>query len=176
MQDFLAIISMAVLSGGSDFSLPVVLSALLKGLGFFIVALLLGQFILPVLFKFFAESQELLFISSVGWCFLFGMVAEWLELSVAIGAFLAGVSLASLTYSHEIIHKTRSLRDFFATIFFVALGMQISFGSIGNYASTIFWLSLFVLVENFRVFLKVGSFYPCRENQQIYLQAVSDCY
>jgi Trk K+ transport system NAD-binding subunit len=46
--------------------------------------------------------------------------------SVAIGAFLAGVSLASLSYNLEIISMVKSLRDFFATIFFVSLGMQIT--------------------------------------------------
>lgn len=148
VQDFLAIIAMSMLSSSADFSVPLVLSALLKGLGFFIVALLLGQFIVPLFFKFVASSQELLFITSIAWCFLFGIVAGWLELSVAIGAFLAGISLASLPYSFEIIHKTRSLRDFFATIFFVALGMQIGFSDISQYASTIFWLSLFVLIGN----------------------------
>ncbi len=148
VQDFLAIIAMSMLSGSADFSVPLVLTALLKGLGFFIVALLLGQFIIPLLFKFIASSQELLFIASIAWCFLFGIVAQWLELSVAIGAFLAGVSLASLPYSFEIIHKTRSLRDFFATIFFVALGMQIGFSNISQYASTIIWLSIFVLIGN----------------------------
>ncbi|MBI4140882.1 cation:proton antiporter, partial [Candidatus Woesearchaeota archaeon] len=148
VQDFLAIISMAMLSNAEAFSLPIVMIALLKGLGFFIVALLIGQYLLPLLFKFVAESQELLFIASVAWCFLFGMVAAWLELSVAIGAFLAGVSLASLPYSFEIINKTRSLRDFFATIFFVSLGMQIAFSSILQHIPTILLLSLFVLIGN----------------------------
>lgn len=148
VQDFLAIISISMLSNSAEFSAVIVLTALLKGLGFFIIALLLGQFVLPLLFKFVAESQELLFITSVAWCFLFGIIAQWLELSVAIGAFLAGVSLASLPYSFEIINKTRSLRDFFATLFFVSLGMQIGFGDIAQHLSTIIWLSLFVLVGN----------------------------
>lgn len=148
VQDFLAIISISMLSNSAEFSAVIVLTALLKGLGFFIIALLLGQFVLPLLYKFVAESQELLFITSVAWCFLFGIIAQWLELSVAIGAFLAGVSLASLPYSFEIINKTRSLRDFFATLFFVSLGMQIGFGDITQHLSTIIWLSLFVLVGN----------------------------
>lgn len=148
VQDFLAVLSMAMLSGSADFSTALVATALLKGLGFFIVAMLLGQYLLPALFKFVAESQELLFIASVAWCFLFAIIAEWLELSVAIGAFLAGISLASLPYSFEIINKTKSLRDFFATIFFVALGMQIVFHNILNYLPTIFWLSIFVLIGN----------------------------
>lgn len=148
VQDFLAILSISMLSNSTEFSATLVLIAILKGLGFFIVALLIGQYLLPTLFKFIAQSQELLFIASVAWCFLFGMVAAWLELSVAIGAFLAGVSLASLQYRIEIINKTRSLRDFFATIFFVSLGMQIVFANITQYIPTIIWLSIFVLVGN----------------------------
>ncbi|MBI4141989.1 cation:proton antiporter [Candidatus Woesearchaeota archaeon] len=160
VQDFLAIISMAMLSTETAaFSLPVVLVAILKGLGFFIVALLIGQYLLPPVFKFAAESHELLFIASVAWCFLFAMIAVWLELSVAIGAFLAGISLASLPYSFDIINKTRSLRDFFATIFFVSLGMQIVFPAIINHLPIIFLLSAFVLIGNPLIVMIVMSLF-----------------
>jgi len=57
----------------------------------------------------------------------------WLALiagfSIAMGALIAGVSISTYPYSHEVITKIRSLRDFFVTLFFVSLGMQIMFNS-----------------------------------------------
>ena len=53
------------------------------------------------------------------------ILAYFLNFSIAIGAFLAGLSLAYLPYNFAIIGKVSSLRDFFATLFFVSLGMQL---------------------------------------------------
>jgi len=67
---------------------------------------------------------------------------------MAIGAFLAGISLAPLPYHIEIASRIKSLRDFFATIFFVTLGMQIVLSGITALIWPIILLSLFVLVCN----------------------------
>ncbi|MBI1968967.1 NAD-binding protein, partial [Candidatus Woesearchaeota archaeon] len=62
-------------------------------------------------------------------CFLFSLAFYSLGFSIVIGAFLAGITLGNLEYNVEIVAKMRSLRDFFALLFFVALGMGISFGA-----------------------------------------------
>jgi len=87
---------------------------------------LLNKFIFPTIFKFAAKSEELLFITSIAVCLIFIGVFEYLGLSIAIGAFLAGLTLGNLPYNIEIISLTKPLRDFFAVIFFVALGMQLT--------------------------------------------------
>ena len=89
------------------------------------------------------KSQEMLFISAISWCFAFALFANLLEMSVAIGAFLAGLSLASFPYNVEIIGKVKSLRDFFAIIFFVSLGMQLNFVNFSSMiipAAISFWM------------------------------------
>jgi len=53
------------------------------------------------------------------------MLFNYLGFSIAIGAFIAGVSLANLPYNIQIIGKVKSLRDFFSVMFFVSLGMEL---------------------------------------------------
>ncbi len=124
MEDLLAITILSIISNSN-----IVLS-LLRGSALIISAVALAKFVLPTLFRFGAKHQELLFLLSLSTCFVFSMLAIFLGLSVVIGAFLAGVSLANLPYRIEIISRIRPLRDFFSTIFFVALGMRIVLNNI----------------------------------------------
>ena len=68
--------------------------------------------------------------------------------SVEIGGFLAGLSLANSTENFQIAAKIRSLRDFFITIFFVILGMNLTFSNIATILYPAIILSVFVLVGN----------------------------
>jgi hypothetical protein len=52
------------------------------------------------------------------------------DFSIAMGALIAGVTLSAFPYSLDVVAKIRSLRDFFVTLFFVALGMQLQIGSL----------------------------------------------
>ena len=124
-EDLLAIIALSILTSldGNSF-LPVIL-ALTKGIILLLVILALTKSVFPKIFKIAAKSQELLFLTSISICFLLSITAFYLNLSIAIGAFLAGLSLASLPYNFAIIGRVKSLRDFFATIFFVSLGMEL---------------------------------------------------
>jgi len=105
------------------------LLAFLKFLVLFAVAFICSKFLFPRVFRFAAKRQELLLVSALAVCFLFSLAFYSLGFSIVIGAFLAGVTLGNLEYNVEIVAKMRSLRDFFALLFFVALGMGISFGA-----------------------------------------------
>jgi len=148
VQDFVAVIILAMMANSGHLDVSHVLTNLIVAVGFFTVSILLGAFFLKYLFKPVAKSSELLFLSAVSWCFAYAIVSQWLGFSIAIGAFLAGISLASLPYHFEIASRIKSLRDFFATIFFVTLGMQIVLNGLQNVIWPIILLSLFVLVCN----------------------------
>jgi len=64
-------------------------------------------------------------IVAIAWAFLFIAIAEWAELSVEVGAFLAGISLAQLPYSKELEDRITPITDFFILIFFASIGLQI---------------------------------------------------
>lgn len=102
--------------------------------------------VLPHIFSSIARSQEVLFLSSVAWCFAIAALAEVIGLSLEAGALIAGISLASLPFHAEISGKIRGLRDFFVILFFVMLGMQLAL-SLTDIVIVII-LSLFVLIGN----------------------------
>ncbi len=125
LQDIVVFFVLSFISDLGSFSYVPFLAGLGKLLALFLIAFLVSRYLLPATFRFAARSGELLFLLSITMCFLFSVFSFLLGFSIAIGAFIAGVGLASLPYSYQIIGKVVSLKDFFATIFFVSLGMQL---------------------------------------------------
>ncbi|MFQ5475227.1 MAG: cation:proton antiporter [Candidatus Nanoarchaeia archaeon] len=126
MQDVLAILALSVLTTTKAASLAQILILLAEGGIIVAIAILFSKHIFPIVFKFAAKSQELLLMVALSVCFLFALLFELIGFSIIIGAFVAGVALANLPYNLEIIGKVKSLRDFFAIIFFTALGLQLA--------------------------------------------------
>tara|TARA_Y100000310_G_scaffold31624_1_gene29971 strand:- start:13196 stop:14851 length:1656 start_codon:yes stop_codon:yes gene_type:complete len=145
IQDVVAILVLALLpSLGQSYQL--IALSLAKGALIFIVAFVAAKTVLPVVFKISARSTELLFLSAVSWLFSFAFFANFLGYSIAIGAFVAGVTLASSSYKLEVVSRVKSLRDFFATIFFVSLGMQFVLPSFSSMLVPIIVFSLFAII------------------------------
>ena len=90
---------------------------------------------LPWLFHQIARRPELILLGALAWCFLIGEIAERLHLSREMGSLVAGVSLSTFPYALDVTAKVTTLRDFFITLFFVALGMTIPIpGPVGDRA------------------------------------------
>src|ERR1017187_1409570 len=89
------------------------------------VAFLAGRFVLPPVFKLVARLPELVLVGAVAWCFTMAGFANWLGLSTAMGALIAGVMVSTFPYTLDVVAKVTSIRDFFVTLFFVGLGMKI---------------------------------------------------
>jgi Kef-type K+ transport system membrane component KefB len=90
-----------------------------------IVALAASRTVLPRLFTWGQRSLELLFVWSLAWCLSAILAAEALGLSVELGAFLAGVSLAQLPHGPELERRTAPLAAVFLAVFFVTLGLRM---------------------------------------------------
>lgn len=150
VQDILAIVTLVLLSAfnhnGNHSVGPQFLLMASKGLLFFVGMILVSRWLLQKLFAWLAKSTELLLLSSVAWCLLAAMVSVALGFSLEIGAFMAGLALAPLPYHLEIIGRVRPLRDFFITIFFVALGTQLTFANLGVSWTVIILFILFALL------------------------------
>ena len=86
-----------------------------------------GYFLVPPLFKRIANyiSSETLTILSVALCLLLVWFAASLNYSVALGAFIMGSILAETTLINRIEKSIRPIRDIFAAVFFITVGMQI---------------------------------------------------
>lgn len=152
VQDIMAILSMIGLStlnysleqGGQAY-LGMVFVAL-KGAGLLLCMGLLMRFVLPGLLKKLAQSQELLVLFSIAWAMLVSVVSDSLGLSREVGAFLAGVSLASTEYRDSIGSRLVSLRDFLLVFFFIDLGLRIDWSAVSGQLGRAAVFSLFVLL------------------------------
>lgn len=128
LQDFIAIACLLILISGSDGSVD------LKTLGKAIIALpILGAgayvFVKYVLVKLIAKYDrfhEYIFLLAIGWCLGLAELAHWLGLSAEIGAFIAGITIATNPISHYIALSLKPLRDFFLVLFFFSLGAQLN--------------------------------------------------
>jgi Kef-type K+ transport system membrane component KefB len=94
-------------------------------------ALAISKYILPHLFRAVAKAPELVLVSALAWCFFVAGAAYAIGLSREMGALIAGVSLSTFPYNLDVMAKAVSIRDFFVTLFFVGLGMQIPVPSLG---------------------------------------------
>jgi len=130
-QDLVAIIAIIIFTTGEFAMVPMAI-AFAKLFGIVIFAMLLNKFVLKKFFSIAARSTELLFLSSLAVLFLFVILSSLAEISIIIGAFIAGVSLANSPFKTELESRISPLRDFFAILFFVALGMQVVFSGVGQ--------------------------------------------
>jgi len=159
MEDLFAILAISSLQTISDFSPLLLLEAVFKVFGIIALVYVSGRFFFPTIFKVAARSQEILFLIAITVCFSFGMLGVVLGLSIAIGAFLAGVSLANLPYNLEIESKVRSLRDFFSTIFFVSLGMGLVFTNIIKWLLPLIILTAIIIIFKPLLITTILSFF-----------------
>ncbi|TSC52150.1 MAG: sodium/hydrogen exchanger [Parcubacteria group bacterium LiPW_41] len=151
VQDIIAILLLVVLAGigkGAEFSVWNLLLVLLEAIVLFVVMLLLGRRVVPIVFEKVARSNELLFLVSMAWVFLVAAFVSKIGFSVEIAGFLAGIALANSSEHHEISARVKPLRDFFLIVFFVVLGASISFANFSAVAVPVIILSLFVLIGN----------------------------
>jgi Kef-type K+ transport system membrane component KefB len=126
-QDIWAIVVLAVQPNIADPHVVGLLRTFGAGAMLVVAALAMSRYVLPRLFRAVAKLPELLLVLSLGWCFLVCLVAAHpaVGLSMEMGALIAGISLATFPYNLDVIGKVVTIRDFFITLFFVALGMQI---------------------------------------------------
>jgi Kef-type K+ transport system membrane component KefB len=129
IQDLLAILAILLLNG-----LGIDLEALLTSLAsiFLSLPLLVGIALVGVrygllfLITRFDAFHEYIFLIAIGWCLTIAQLATYFGLSLEIGAFIAGVSLATSPIAQYIAESLRPLRDFFLVLFFFSVGAQLN--------------------------------------------------
>ena len=131
VEDFAAVAIIALLSGiaatGTADLGDIGLLAL-RLVIFIVASLVLGTLIVPRIIRFAHQfrSKEALLITGLGLCFAMALLSGYLELSVAAGAFLIGALIGDTEHSEEIDEVIAPIRDMFAALFFVAIGMLIN--------------------------------------------------
>lgn len=152
VQDIVVVLVMIFLSalGTETINSPLVDISLvvLKGLAMLAVVGLLMRYVLPHVVNSMIHSQELLILFSISWALILASAGDYLGFSREVGAFLAGMALASNDYREIISGKMTTLRDFLLLFFFVNLGAQLDLSLIGDQLKPALVFSFFVLVGN----------------------------
>jgi Kef-type K+ transport system membrane component KefB len=125
LQDLAAILFLAIQPNLGNLAPQVLLLSLVRVVILVAVALAVSRYLLPVIFRRVARLPELVQVGALAWCFLIGELAERLNLSREMGALVAGVALSTFPYALDVTAKVTTLRDFFVTLYFVGLGMEI---------------------------------------------------
>lgn len=132
LQDLMVIVFMLVIplltqkEGGG----PPVWQALLKGLGVVLVVLAGSRYaVTPLLYHVVrTRNRELFLIAIFLLCIGTAMLTAWAGLSLALGAFLAGLAISESEYSHQMFAEVVPFRDTLSSLFFVSVGMLLDIG------------------------------------------------
>jgi Kef-type K+ transport system membrane component KefB len=149
LQDLLAIIVLMILlsmSGETDTPVGTKLAISLLSLPLLAGgALLLVRYVLLPLITRFDRFHEYIFLLAIGWCLGVAEAASALGLSEEIGAFIAGVTIATSPISQYIAVNLKPLRDFFLILFFFAVGARFDLAMLNQVWAPALLLSVLVL-------------------------------
>lgn len=151
MQDFFAVMTIIFLTSISGESSKLILQILLvflKSIVLFGWIIVLSKYLFPKLLHSIARSSESLFLFSLAWVFALTAVvtSPFIGFSIEIGGFLAGLALAESAENYQIVARMKALRDFFITIFFVMLGLEMKFINISSLILPALIFSCFVII------------------------------
>jgi Kef-type K+ transport system membrane component KefB len=148
LQDVIAILVLLFLNSGDNgadqvtafLKTAVALPLIIGG------ALLFVRYILLPLIQKFDRFHEYIFLVAIGWCLGLAELAHVVGLSAEIGAFIAGVSLATSPIAQYIATSLKPLRDFFLILFFFSVGASFNLGLLGQIIIPAILLAALVLV------------------------------
>lgn len=154
-QDFIAILCLLVLISfeGTQSAPLQFLKAIIALPMLAIAAYFFVRFVLLKLIQKFDRFQEYIFLLAIGWCLGLAFLAKYCNLSAEIGAFIAGITLATSPISQFIAINLKPLRDFFLILFFFALGAQLNLPLLPSVAIFAAGFAMLVLV------IKPATFY-----------------
>lgn len=158
LEDLLAVLILLGMTSATPTLNPSIFLA--KVVVLFAIAILTNRYILSWIFKAVSDSSELLFLTALAWCFGFVTLSMLMGFSVIIGAFLAGVALASSPYHFQIQGKIKPMRDFFTALFFVYLGTRVNFspGNLSILPLIFIFAAYAVLIKPLIFLLLFGAF------------------
>lgn len=151
VEDLMAILIMVVLSAISvpgSFSGSNLAFLSFRLLFFLLIWFLVGIYVLPSLLKKVRKflSNEIMLIVSIGLCFMMVVLATKANFSAALGAFIMGSILAETTEGERIEHLLSSVKDLFAAVFFVSVGMMIDPAILQNHFGIVILITIITIV------------------------------
>lgn len=134
--------------------------------GILVVLVLLGKYVVPLLFKRVvrAKSRELFLLTTVVLCFATAWLTSAVGLSLALGAFFAGLIISESEYSHQATANILPFREIFISFFFVSVGMLLDLNFFFKHFFVVHALALGVIALKFTVLAITGFLlrYPAK--------------
>lgn len=154
LQDLIAIFVLIVLLSGSvgSFDVKTFVMAIFALPLLVILSFAVVKFILIKLIIKFDSFHEYIFLLAIGWCLGLAEFAHMIGLSAEVGAFLAGISIATTPIAQYIAESLKPLRDFFLILFFFALGARFDLTTLDDILLAALILSALMLVVKPLVF------------------------
>ncbi|MBQ9272952.1 MAG: cation:proton antiporter [Mogibacterium sp.] len=160
MEDVIAVFMMVVLttisasrtSDGSSMALHMFLM-----ITYLVLWMVLGIYFLPTFLDrvMGLMSDETLTLLSLGFCFLMGLLANWLGFSMELGAFIAGSLFAGTRHVHNVERVTSGIKDMFGAIFFLSVGMMVDPAIIASRWTSIVPIAILAVVAKL-IFATIG--------------------
>ena len=137
-QDIIVVPMMIILplmAGGSSENMLNAVFGLMKGAGIIVLVILCARWVVPKVLFLIARvrSRELFLLSIIFICFSVAFLTHYVGLSLALGAFLAGLIISETEFSHETLGSILPFKDIFTSIFFVSMGMLLDVGFLFNH-------------------------------------------
>lgn len=144
---------MSFLGGAQDTSIGLIIG---KKVIFFAGALVVGWFVVPFVMKWLSKLRvtESVISAALIICFAFAYAAEWLGIAAIIGSFAAGIAISQTKFKHEVEHRVEPIAyAIFVPVFFVSVGLKVSFEGLGEY---VWFIAAFTLIAIFTKLIGCG--------------------
>ena len=125
---FLVLMPALFVAGGDGKGMaPMLALTIGKGVAFIALSIILARYVIPRLLSAVADtrSRELFTLTVAGLCIGVAFLAALMDLSLVLGAFVAGLAVSECIYKHRILSDIAPIKDLFLTIFFVSVGLGI---------------------------------------------------
>ena len=158
MEDIAQVVILSMITplmAGSDLDTGGLAALIISILVFMVVSIVVGLRFMPRIINWVADNvtSEVLVIFAVGLAFGMALLASYVGLSVAIGAFLMGMMVAPSRGGKEILHDIEPMKNIFMAMFFISVGMEIGLGTlIDNIGLTLIFLVMFICLKTMAVF------------------------
>ncbi|HET7249010.1 MAG TPA: cation:proton antiporter, partial [Gemmatimonadales bacterium] len=162
VEDLIAVLLMTILTAlasGSGLAAGPLAATVARLIAFLVGLVVVGLLVVPRVVRAIARLQrrETLLVASIGICFGLSLLAQAFGYSAALGAFLAGSLVAESGEEKDVERLVEPVRDMFAAVFFVSVGMLIDPGLVGQHWAVVLALTGVVVVGKV-VSVSVGSF------------------
>ncbi len=159
MEDIGQVIILSIITpmlAGTSLDTNGLIVMIISILVFMIASIVIGLRIVPRIMNWVSDnvSSEVLVVFSIGMAFGMALLSTFVGLSMAIGAFLMGMMVASCRKSKEINHDIEPMKNLFMAMFFISIGMEISLGTlVDNIGMIVIFYLIFASFKIGTVFL-----------------------